>query len=182
MTFLKILFVCTILARCPCCGKGSLFRGWFSFRPACDTCGLVYEQWVGDWTSATWIAHSVGFLAALGVFVWMFATDVGMNGPLSPEFSIALLAALFSLLALRSSKSLWLGVMYWAGGVEVSARSRAWLQWFASRSENASTNWMIAEAKSRAARSVFLPAHRAFLPSARPGSGRSLKSQRETAD
>ena len=137
---------------------------------------------MGDWTSATWIAHTVGFLAALAVFVWMFATDVGMNGPLPPQFSIALLAALFSLLALRSSKSLWLGFMYWVGGIEVSARSRAWLQWFASRNESARTSWMIAEAKSRAARSALSPTHRQFYPSARPGSDRPLKSRRERAD
>ncbi|MFQ5457937.1 MAG: DUF983 domain-containing protein [Myxococcota bacterium] len=133
MTFLKILFTATIRARCPCCGQGRIFSGWLALRPACEACGLVYAQWEGDWTSATWIAHSIGFLLAFGVFLWMFATGTGMNGALPPEYLIALLAAVLSLLCLRPSKALWLGSLYWAGGIEVSARTRARRRWFTAR-------------------------------------------------
>ncbi|MDP3937839.1 MAG: DUF983 domain-containing protein [Deltaproteobacteria bacterium] len=152
MTFLRILFVSTILTRCPCCGKGRLFRGWFAFLPACPRCGLVYEQWVGDWTTPTWIAHSIGFLGALAIFIWMFVTGTGMNGPIPPEFSVALIAGLLSLLALRPSKALWLGFMYWAGGVEVSARTRARLHWSAAADPRPDSRRMIHEAESRARR------------------------------
>ena len=152
MTFLRILFISTLLSRCPCCGNGRLFRNWLSFLPACPRCGLVYEQWVGDWTTPTWIAHSIGFLAALGVFVWMFVTGAGMEGPVPPELSVALLAGLFSLLCLRPSKALWLGFMYWAGGVEVSARTRARLHWTHAAVPRSASSWMIREAESRARR------------------------------
>ena len=30
--------------RCPRCGEGMLFRGWFRMRSQCDWCGLVYER------------------------------------------------------------------------------------------------------------------------------------------
>ena len=32
-----------IAGRCPRCGKGRLFRGFLSLRPACESCGLDYR-------------------------------------------------------------------------------------------------------------------------------------------
>ena len=69
MSVLGYAVTCAIRSRCPCCGQGSLFRGWISLREACPACGFVFEQWVGDWTTPTWIAHSAGFLVAMGLFV-----------------------------------------------------------------------------------------------------------------
>jgi uncharacterized protein (DUF983 family) len=29
--------------RCPCCGGGKLFRGYFTMKPACPRCGHCFE-------------------------------------------------------------------------------------------------------------------------------------------
>ena len=34
--------------RCPCCGGGGLFEGWFTMVPRCPTCGLASDRVVGD--------------------------------------------------------------------------------------------------------------------------------------
>ena len=131
MSVLGYLCTCAIRSRCPCCGRGPIFRGWFALRETCPACGLVFEQWVGDWTTPTWIAPSAGFLGAMGLFVWMFITGHGMNGPVPPAILVAAIAVALSVLLLRPSKAGWLGFLYWVGFVEVSAETRAQLHWFA---------------------------------------------------
>ena len=39
--------------RCPRCGETPLFRGWFSMRPECLVCGLVFERAQGADLSLT---------------------------------------------------------------------------------------------------------------------------------
>jgi uncharacterized protein (DUF983 family) len=34
--------------KCPHCGQGDLFRGWFKLKDQCDVCHLVYERNYGD--------------------------------------------------------------------------------------------------------------------------------------
>ena len=152
MTFIRVIYTCAFRSRCPCCGKGKLFKGWFAFRPACEACGLIFEQWVGDWTSPTWIAHSAGFLTALALFIWLFAKGVRVGGPIPEELLLAIVAGVFSLLSLRPSKAVWLGFMYWVGGVEVSARTRAWLHWSILRDREPGTSALLKDAESRARR------------------------------
>jgi len=46
-----------LLAACPACGGRDLFhrpdrRGWLRIRPACVTCGLVFERTHGHWIGA----------------------------------------------------------------------------------------------------------------------------------
>ena len=150
MSALGYLYTCAIRSRCPCCGRGALFRGWLTFRDACPDCGLVFEQWVGDWTTPTWIAHSAGFLTAMGLFAWMFITGRFMDGPVPPEYLVAGVAGILSLLFLRPSKAGWLGFLYWVGFVEVSAETRAWLHWFAGREPEPAARRRLAEAEFRA--------------------------------
>jgi uncharacterized protein (DUF983 family) len=97
MTFIRVIYTCAFRSRCPCCGRGKLFKGWFAFRPACEECGLIFEQWVGDWTSPTWIAHSAGFLTALALFIWLFTKGVRVGGPIPEELILAIVAGVFSL-------------------------------------------------------------------------------------
>ena len=160
MLVLGYLYTCAIRSRCPCCGRGPLFRGWFAFLDACPACGLVFEQWVGDWTTPTWIAHSAGFLGAMGLFAWMFITGRWMNGPVPPAILVAAIAAALSVLLLRPSKAGWLGFLYWVGFVEVSAETRARLHWFALKETGPSARRRAAEAECRARRP---------LPRAAPG-------------
>ena len=42
--------------RCPHCGQGRLFSGWFQHVDRCPACGLVYERNPGD----TWAFTIIG--------------------------------------------------------------------------------------------------------------------------
>ena len=69
MTTLEATFLC----RCPRCGKGRLFDGVLSIRPACEVCGLNLSA--GD----TGDAFAVPILIVLGAIVvgaafWLDAT------------------------------------------------------------------------------------------------------------
>ncbi len=89
----------------------------------------------------------------MGVFAWMFATGVWMDGPLPPALVVAAVAALVSLAALRPSKALWLGFLYWVGGVEVSAQTLARLHWFTADPPDLRIRRRVLEAERRARRS-----------------------------
>ncbi len=49
--------------RCPRCGRGRLFRAWYTLDDACRTCGLTYECYEGN----TWafMYLSTAFLTGL---------------------------------------------------------------------------------------------------------------------
>jgi uncharacterized protein (DUF983 family) len=34
--------------RCPSCGRGSLYAGWYRLRKSCEACGFVYREEKGD--------------------------------------------------------------------------------------------------------------------------------------
>ena len=49
--------------RCPRCGKGRLFRHWYTLHERCNACHLKYETADGS-TSAFLVRPSVGLLDA----------------------------------------------------------------------------------------------------------------------
>jgi uncharacterized protein (DUF983 family) len=51
-----------LLSRCPRCGKGSLYRGFLSLRPRCETCGLDYAKFDSGDGPAVFIILIVGFI------------------------------------------------------------------------------------------------------------------------
>lgn len=153
---LRLFYVCVLRSRCPCCGEGSLFEGLLRFRSTCTSCGLVFDQWVGEWITPTYLASSVGMLVAFAIMAVMLATGLGLAGPLPPELVIAVVACAVALLALRPSKAGWLAVLYWMGGVEVSARTRAHLRWVEPSCSEPGPDARVVAAESRA-RSAGLP-------------------------
>ncbi len=53
--------------RCPRCGKGKLFKGLLTTRPACPACGLDFSQ------ADTGDAGAVGVIMVLGAIVLVLA-------------------------------------------------------------------------------------------------------------
>jgi uncharacterized protein (DUF983 family) len=128
MMVLRLLARCVLRSRCPCCGEGALFAGLLRLHATCPHCGLVYEQWVGEWITPTCIASSVGLLAGVA---WMLPVVIRERGAASAatEVEAIAVAAAAALLVLRPAKAGWLACLYWMGAVEVSARTRASLRW-----------------------------------------------------
>ncbi|HEY4044588.1 MAG TPA: DUF983 domain-containing protein [Rhodopila sp.] len=68
----------SLLCRCPRCGKGKLFTGLLTLRPACRICGLDFSQ------SDTGDAGAVGVIMVLGaiVVIMAFWVEFHFNPPL----------------------------------------------------------------------------------------------------
>jgi uncharacterized protein (DUF983 family) len=88
-----------MLKRCPRCGGGRLYRGWFRMKDRCPTCGMCFEREPGFFVGAYLINFAITegllFLAVMG-FVLVAANDGnrGLTVPLVVGLSVAILAPL----------------------------------------------------------------------------------------
>ena len=81
-----------LLCRCPQCGKGRLFTGLLTLRPACPVCGLNFAQ------ADTGDAGAVILIMVLGAFVvgmafWVefrFSPPLWVHAVLWPTITIPL--------------------------------------------------------------------------------------------
>ena len=55
--------------KCPRCGQGALFRGWYSMHKSCDTCDLLFEPQPGD-TWGFWVLMDRVFLLVAMVILY----------------------------------------------------------------------------------------------------------------
>jgi uncharacterized protein (DUF983 family) len=92
--------------KCPRCGLGELFQGFFSMRKDCPHCGLSCEPEMGYYVGAIYInyAFTVG-IALAGYFLLDAYTDFSLKGQL---ILWIIFCVLFPLVFFRYSKSLWL--------------------------------------------------------------------------
>ena len=58
-----------LVRRCPVCGRGGLFRRWFTIAERCPRCGLRFERIEGHWLGALGINTIVTFVALFVVVV-----------------------------------------------------------------------------------------------------------------
>lgn len=98
--------------KCPRCGAGYLFRGWFHMRKQCDWCGLDFVREPGFYLGSIYINY--GLTALLITFVYFglyFSTD------LDPRYILWVLVVfclIFPLWFFRYARSLWLAFdQYW---------------------------------------------------------------------
>jgi uncharacterized protein (DUF983 family) len=98
--------------RCPACGEGRLFRGWFSPEPACASCGLDLRREPGYYVGAMYLNY--GLTAAV---------ELAVGIPLAGRVTLFQLTAPLVVLGLftplwfyRYSRSLWLGIELYVTG------------------------------------------------------------------
>lgn len=100
--------------RCPNCGRGALFRGVFRMLPRCPKCGLSYFPEQGYYVGAMIINYAITTACVVAIFLLSLLlpdfTRLSTNAKifLWMAFAIAL-----SLLLMRHSYSLWLGLDFW---------------------------------------------------------------------
>lgn len=101
-----------VRARCPHCGKGRFFSGFFGLRLRCTECDLRYQASDGAWLGALGIGYGVGALFGIVLssaeLAWHW---IGRTG-LDPMWTIAVLSVLASAVAYRPSKALWFAILY----------------------------------------------------------------------
>jgi len=104
-----------LTGRCPRCGKGRLFDGFLSVKPACDACGLDYSFADAGDGPAVFIMFLAGFIVAGTALVVEFAYQ-------PPFWLHALLwgplAVLVCVGPLRPLKGLMIALQYRFGAAE----------------------------------------------------------------
>jgi len=95
--------------RCPRCGSGNLFRGWFTIADSCPRCGLRFEREEGYWVGA--MAINIG--ATLFVFFAVFAVALALTIPDVPIWLLAIvvpITVVVPVLFYPFSKTIWMAV------------------------------------------------------------------------
>lgn len=96
-----------LLLRCPFCGRGKLFRGFFAMHDNCPVCGKSFQREPGFFLGSIYFNYGLtALIVAIGYPVLLFGYGV-------PEQPLLIGALLFTLLCpvlfFRHARSLWLG-------------------------------------------------------------------------
>jgi uncharacterized protein (DUF983 family) len=102
-------FVAGVTCKCPRCGKGKLFSGFLSLRPACDHCGLDYAFIDAGDGPAVFIILIAGFLVVGCALI----VEVKYQPPFWVHAALWLpLIFVTTLLPLRPMKALLIALQY----------------------------------------------------------------------
>jgi uncharacterized protein (DUF983 family) len=96
--------------RCPRCGSGNLFEGWFKIRTRCRRCGLRLEREEGGFLGAmtiNYVATAVVFLIVMIVWLVVDLPDVQVLRLTVAAIGVTLV---FPLLFWSFSKTIWAAV------------------------------------------------------------------------
>jgi uncharacterized protein (DUF983 family) len=85
-----------VMARCPRCGKGRLFKNVLELRPLCESCGLDYKFIDTGDGPAIFVIFILGFLALGGTMIM----HLGFGVPLWVTYAIMGVATLLVALGL----------------------------------------------------------------------------------
>lgn len=104
--------------RCPLCGEGQLFAGWFKMHPTCSGCGFKYDRSPGYFLGSIYFNYGVTALIIVVLYFAVFITDRiapdTLPTFLSPGESyflwiLAAISILFPAWFFRYARGLWLG-------------------------------------------------------------------------
>ncbi len=96
--------------RCPCCGVGTLFRGWLRMHERCLVCGLRFEREQGYFLGAMYINYGITVIFAVsGYFILAWWTDISLTYQLLLWGSVTLF---LPIILFRYARGLWLSVDY----------------------------------------------------------------------
>ena len=112
-----------LLLRCPHCGKGKLFRRFFTMHDRCPVCGWRYEREEGYWTGAIAVNLVVTELLIALVAVPLAIVLAMNNQPITLLVAIGLpLPFVLPFLFFRHAKSLWMSIDFMVHPVDVEER------------------------------------------------------------
>ena len=108
---LTVLLGRALRRRCPYCGSGGIFDGWFSLRERCPTCGAVFEREDGYFLGA----YGINLLFALfvglgGALLLIFGTPLRDAALIWQEAVAVLLAVVLPILVFPYSRTLWMAL------------------------------------------------------------------------
>ena len=107
----RTLFARAFARRCPYCGGGNIFAGYFSLKSICPTCEVQFEREEGYFLGGYALNLVVSEVLALGLAVWLiFGTGV-REWPLLPQEALAVaLAVAFPVALFPFSRTVWMAI------------------------------------------------------------------------
>jgi uncharacterized protein (DUF983 family) len=104
----ETLMVRALKLECPRCGKGKLFRRFFSMYERCSSCGLKFERAPGYYLGSSYVNYgltAIALLIAYSILHYKLGyTNQQLAGPLAG------FCVVFPLLAFRHARALWLAM------------------------------------------------------------------------
>lgn len=98
--------------RCPRCGQGSLFSGWFTLATVCPRCGLQFQRQEGGFLGAIALNYTAAVvLWAAMLTAWLVVDLPDVNVAALTAASVGLVVASL-LLFYPTSKTIWAAIEY----------------------------------------------------------------------
>ena len=94
--------------RCPRCGSGRLFRGWFSMYERCSNCHLKYERAPGYFLGSAYINYGLTAVS-LTIMYMTLRFGVGFSNR-QLAVPLGLFCVLFPLFTFRYARGIWLAM------------------------------------------------------------------------
>lgn len=99
-----------LLLRCPRCGRGGLFRRWFTLVEVCPRCGLRFEREEGAFLGSLSLNYAVTGLTLIALLVlWMVVSYPDLDARVGTIGALAVLAVVPALFY-PYSKTLWAAI------------------------------------------------------------------------
>lgn len=97
--------------RCPYCGAGHIFQGWFALRDRCPTCGTKFEREEGYFLGAYAINLIVAEIVGLGTaMILIFGTRLRHADLIWQEVVAVILAVGLPVVFFPFSRTLWMAL------------------------------------------------------------------------
>ena len=116
MNALRSILVSTAFLRCPACGKGPIFDGFFKIHPQCGTCAQTFYMKAGEFTGGAYMNYAVtAILATAGYFLLEATMDLSV---VALTTILVIFGAFFPLLLLRNSRAFFMALLYVTGALK----------------------------------------------------------------
>jgi uncharacterized protein (DUF983 family) len=103
----RILLWRALRLRCPLCGQGKLFRGWFASNDRCSSCGADLKREPGFYLGSIYYNYGLtSLIVAIAYPLLLFSGTMSNDALL---YSSLAFVVIFPLWFFRYARSLWLG-------------------------------------------------------------------------
>jgi uncharacterized protein (DUF983 family) len=92
--------------RCPACGVGKIFRGWFTMHDACSHCGRTFDRGPGYFLGSIYFNYGITAMLVVAMFFTFFFTE-WLTGNQS-LWALSAFALVFPLWFFRYARALWI--------------------------------------------------------------------------
>ncbi|MGY8768808.1 MAG: DUF983 domain-containing protein [Pirellulales bacterium] len=104
---LRKIFFRSLSLRCPLCGQGKLFSGWFRTHEKCPNCNAIFAREPGFFIGSIYFNYGLTTLIVAILFpIALFGYSVPNNSLLYWALAFVVL---FPILFFHTARSLWLG-------------------------------------------------------------------------